>query len=498
MAAKSHDELLELLNQIDTPKGFSEASSPDAKLWLAQLLDEDEAKYQGQLDKWRGDGVTARKLDTLDKAVRKTLREKRQARRIDRQDGFRRDARGNIIPNGDNVRTALDKMGVRLSYDVFRGWPQVEGLGDGYGPTVDDHAMNRMWLAVDEQFGFQPSLSTFQIFVQDGCYQNRFHPVLDYLDGLKWDGVPRIDTWLIDYAHASDTPYARAVGALVMVAAVRRVREPGAKFDELLILESEQGHSKSEMIEALAVKEDWYSDSVRLNVDDKQMIESSSGIWIAEFGELQGMRKGEVEKIKAQLSRRSDRARLAYGRLPTVVPRQSVGIGSTNGGKNDQYLADITGNRRFWPVEVSRCDVKGVVRDRDQLWAEAAAREAAGASIRLPEALWPAAQREQQARAVNNAFVDVLSVALGNMEGVIFADDGWKLLKIPVERRDANARKFGQAWALMGWSYRNRRRNGAQAGAYIKGDSERLITVTEDAWDRELHVKYGPESRKAR
>jgi hypothetical protein len=105
----------------------------------------------------------------------------------------------------------------------------------------------------------------------------------------------------------------------VLVAAVRRVRQPGAKFDEMLIHESaEQGYSKSTLIEALAVTEDWYSDSVPLNADDKKMIENSSGKWICEIGELQGMRKGEVEKIRAQLSRR-------FGHTCTVSAKSGSG-----------------------------------------------------------------------------------------------------------------------------------------------------------------------------
>src|SRR5690606_16659244 len=147
-------------------------------------------------------------------------------------------------------------------------------------------------LAIEEQFQFRPTESYFRTVVSDVCMRNKFHPVLDYLDGLpSWDGVERIDRWLTTYAHAEDSPYTRAVGALVLVAAERRVRQQGARFDEMLILESAvQGFSKSTRIEAMAVNDDWYSDSVPLNADDTTMIERSSGKWICEVGELQGMR----------------------------------------------------------------------------------------------------------------------------------------------------------------------------------------------------------------
>ena len=115
------------------------------------------------------------------------------------------------------------------------------------------------------------------------------------------------------------------------------------------------------------------------------------------------------KKVKAFLSRSTDRARMAYDRTVTDARRQCVIIGTTN---SQQYLRDLTGNRRFWPVRVLRFDLEALKRNRDQLWAEAAAREASGASIRLPEELWPAAAREQQERVVENPFISVLDKVL--------------------------------------------------------------------------------------
>src|SRR5690606_29612710 len=122
---------------------------------------------------------------------------------------------------------------------------------------------------------------------------------------------------------------------IALIAAVRRVRQPGVKFDEMLVLESaEQGLNKSSLVEAMAVNEDWFTDSIPLAADPKLMIEGTSGKWILEVAELSGMRKGEVEHVRAQLSRRHDRARLAYARLPTEVPRQSIMIGTTNSDRS--------------------------------------------------------------------------------------------------------------------------------------------------------------------
>src|SRR5262249_40564267 len=149
-------------------------------------------------------------------------------------------------------------------------------------------------------------------------------------------------------------------------------------------------------LQVLAVEPEGFSDNLPLGLKPKETIEALSGHWIMEASELQGMYHSDIEKGKAFASRGTDRARMAYDRAGTAPRRQCVICGTTN---SERYLRDRTGNRRFWPVRVGRFDLEALKRDLNQLWAEAAAREAApGASIRLPEALWAEAAKEQQAR----------------------------------------------------------------------------------------------------
>jgi predicted P-loop ATPase len=199
--------------------------------------------------------------------------------------------------------------------------------------------------------------------------------VLDYLDGLKWDGKTRIDRWLTTYGGADDTPYVSAVGRIMLVAAARRVRRPGCKFDEMPTFESPQGKDKSTALKVLAVEEDWFSDDLPLTADSQKVIEQTTGRWIVEVAELSGMRKANVEHLKSFLSRQVDRSRMAYGRLTTEKKREFIVVGTTN---ETAYLKDLTGNRRYWPVKTPIFDLAALRRDRDQLWAEAAAHEAAG------------------------------------------------------------------------------------------------------------------------
>ena len=184
--------------------------------------------------------------------------------------------------------------------------------------------------------------------------------------------------WLSTYLGAEDAPENRTIGRKFLIAAVRRARQPGCKFDNILVLEGAQGAGKSRSGRALCPNEDRFSENVSLNQEAKEIIEQTEGKWIAEIGELAGLSKRDAEHVKQMLSRQSDELRLAYGRLKTSRPRQFVMLATTN---QSTYLTDPTGNRRFWPVKVGKIDIDAIVRDRDQLWAEAAHYEAQDEAI---------------------------------------------------------------------------------------------------------------------
>jgi len=146
-----------------------------------------------------------------------------------------------------NTKTALTLLGVECKHDLFKLVYFVNGHEiESYVGEISDPALLRLRELIYERFNFDPSTDTVSIAVRTLANHHRFHPVRDYLDGLSWDGVSRIDNWLVRYGGAEDTPYTQAVGALTLTAAVRRVRKPGCKFDELLVLENpDQGTNKS-------------------------------------------------------------------------------------------------------------------------------------------------------------------------------------------------------------------------------------------------------------
>jgi predicted P-loop ATPase len=278
-----------------------------------------------------------------------------------------------------NVRKALGLAGYALSYDEFSIRMLINGR------PLDDAESLAAWLRIDERFKFRPSREFFEAVVNSEAHRNNVHPVRNYLDALHWDGVPRIDRWLTTYGRAKDSKdskYTRGVGRLALIAAVRRVRQPGCVVDQMLVLVDErQGTDKSSALRALCPDPAWFTDSVHLGGGDKAAIETLAGKWIVEASEPPGMRRGDIESLKAFRWRQVDRARRAYDRFPTEAPRQCVFVGTTIA---PVFLKDSE-SRRYWPVRAGKFDAAAIARDRDQLWAEAAAAEAKGESIRLAE-----------------------------------------------------------------------------------------------------------------
>lgn len=224
---------------------------------------------------------------------------------------------------------------------------------------------------VDSHYGTF-SQRNYQIAVTKVADDRSYHPIREYLAALpEWDGVPRVDTLLIDYLGAEDNSYVRAVTRKTLCAAVRRVQEPGVKFDTMLVLNGPQGIGKSTLISRLAGE--WFSDSLNLSdTKDKTAAEKLQGYWILEIGELAGLRKAEVETLRSFLSRQNDIYRAAFGRRATPHPRQCIFFGTTNAESG--YLRDTTGNRRFWPVKTPGGGVKHswelTNEDISQIWAE--------------------------------------------------------------------------------------------------------------------------------
>lgn len=246
------------------------------------------------------------------------------------------------ILNGDPALAdclALDEMSANIVAKRSLPWRKMNEQSQ----WVDsDDAALRYYL--ERVYGLSGKDKIFDA-VNVVALEHKFHPVRDYLDSCTWDGVPRLDSLLIDYMGAEDSQYTRAVTRKTLVAAVARIYRPGCKFDHMLTLRGAQGLGKSSFIGLLGGR--WFSDSLT-TMQGKDAYEQVQGVWIMEVGELAGMKKAEVEAIKQFLTKRVDRFRPAYGRRTQEFPRQCIFVGSTN---EHQFLRDTTGNRRFWVVD---------------------------------------------------------------------------------------------------------------------------------------------------
>lgn len=226
--------------------------------------------------------------------------------------------------------------------------------------------------------------------------RHSYHPIRDYLSGLTWDGVPRLDRIIIDYMGAEDSELNRAMSRKHFVAAVARVFNPGCKYDYCLIMSGAEGIGKSTLLRVMGGR--WFNDSIT-TLEGKEGMEQLRRAWVVELGELSSIKRSDVEQVKAHLSKQVDIYRAAYARRVLEHPRQCVFCGTTN---EALFLKGDTGNRRFWVIPVVaelrkyRDWSEAIRRDRDQLWAEAVHCYKQGEPLYLSEELEAQAKQRQQ------------------------------------------------------------------------------------------------------
>jgi predicted P-loop ATPase len=319
---------------------------------------------------------------------------------------------GSPVASMHNAMMAITSAGVECAHDLFHSKVLIGYHGEAVElqrvvGEITDSAVIALRKVLGDQFRTDFGNNAVRDAIVCLADQHRFDPVCDMLDQAQaaWDGTARLDTMVSEYANCANTPLNRAIMRKTMIAAVRRARRPGCKFDNITVLESEEGWNKSTFWRVLAGDENFSDESI-LGKSGKEIQEHLSTIWIHESADLAGMRKAEVESVKAFASRQVDIARPAYGYFVKKQPRHAINVGTTNA---DTYLQSQTGNRRFWPLKVlKRIDIEKLERSRMQLWGEAAKREADGESLVLDETLWPAAAAEQEKRRVRDPWEHVL------------------------------------------------------------------------------------------
>jgi predicted P-loop ATPase len=291
---------------------------------------------------------------------------------------------GGALPCLANVLVALrhaPEWRQVIALDEFAGKVVLRRAAPwGAAGVVTDETITRIteWL---QCASLSVSSTTTQEAVSSVAAENGFHPVRDYLGGLVWDGVDRLDTWLSDYLGATDTPLNRAFASRFLIAVAARVFQPGCQVDSMLVCESDQGAGKSSVFQALAGE--WAIDHMP-DLHNKDAVMQIQGALIAEFAEMSTLRFADVNRVKAFITTRKDKIRPPFGRTTREYPRQCVFAGTVN-PDGTGYLKDATGARRFWTVECCVGWATGRLVDiasfrvvRDQLFAEAVSRYRAG------------------------------------------------------------------------------------------------------------------------
>ena len=225
---------------------------------------------------------------------------------------------------------------------------------------------------IDSNYGTF-SARNYDLAVTKVCDDRSYHPVKDFFSSLpEWDGKTRVDTLLIDCFGAADNAYVRAVTRKTFTGAVARIMHPGCKFDTMLVMNGFQGQKKSSLLRRLCGE--WFNDDISFaQTRDKTAAEKLQGYWIIEFSEMTGLKKADIEGLKAFISRQNDIYRASYGKRATPHMRQCIFIGTTNA--DNGFLRDTTGNRRYWPVKTVKKfeDDPALISEEyvRQFWAEA-------------------------------------------------------------------------------------------------------------------------------
>ncbi|HLH02154.1 MAG TPA: virulence-associated E family protein [Bryobacteraceae bacterium] len=316
---------------------------------------------------------------------------------------------GHILPILANAITALRRapewQGV-LAWDEFRAnVVTLRRTPWGGGPdrewTDQEDRLTAEWL---QHQRILVSVETASQAIQTVATENSVHPVRQYLDGVAWDGIPRLYRWLSTYLGAEHTEYTCAVGARWMLSAVARIDQPGTKADSCLILEGPQGAKKSTALRTLAGG--FFTDELA-ELGSKDAALQIRGVWVVEIAELDSLARSEIASIKAFMSRTTDRFRPPFGKRVIEFPRQCVFAGTVN---HTEYLRDETGARRFWPVRCNVIDIEALARDRDQLWAEATHRYRSGEKWWLDTSdLVDTATQEQAARYQSDPWEEIIA-----------------------------------------------------------------------------------------
>ena len=248
----------------------------------------------------------------------------------------------------------------KIWLNQFSKWPYYKDR------PLEDTDYTEIRESIEKNYGVEFSIAA----VTEACAYiakiNGKNPLLDWLNGTIWDGVPRMDEWVIRACGVDDTKLAREMGRKWLIQCVARAMEPGCKADCVLILVGPQGAKKSTTFRILASPE--YFGDTTMDIGHANAYMQIHRAWIYEVAELDSIRKARNSSVKAFLSAQEDIFRPPYGHNAVVWKRHTSFCGTTN---KAEFITDATGSRRFWPLHVGKMNFDWTQHNREQLWAEA-------------------------------------------------------------------------------------------------------------------------------
>lgn len=329
----------------------------------------------------------------------------------------------------------------------------------GFKPRpVEDEDITALACSL-EKLGLTLKLTELRKVFDMVVMKRRRNPAREYFNKLEWDGKERLATWLQYYAGCEKDPmdYLSWVGTKWMVAAVRRAKRPGTKFDHMLVLEGGQRVGKSTLLRRLATihGHEYFDDTLKVSdLGQDRSVPKLQGVLIVELQEMSGLGKTDAQILKQAISTQSDRIVRKYANEPKAYPRQFVLAGTYNPMAGVGYLDDPTGLSRFWPVTVGdNIDVDALEHDKEQLWAEAAHLDAQGYPIWLDREQERAADAVRDARKIVDPWMPEIESAVRGYDFVT-SGDVWAAVGLEKGRRsNREAQVINKIMAELGFEY---------------------------------------------
>jgi predicted P-loop ATPase len=361
---------------------------------------------------------------------------------------------------------AYDAFSMQVSLERRPAWEHDTGEKWVPRPLRESDFQNAvMWL---ESLHMTPKLTSIKPVIFLVAEKYSFDRLTEYLTGLVWDGVPRVDHFFRTYFGVDpdeNSTYSQIVSRRFLISCAARALRPGCKVDTMPIIEGPQGLLKSSGVKAFA-GEQFFSDELS-EIGSKDAKLEMQGKWIFEIAEMHRMNAAETNAVKKFLSQSTDRFRPPYGTTVIEAMRRCVMIGTINPDGNP-YLKDSTGARRFWPVTATKVDIAAIRRDRDQIWAEAVVLLNAGEPWWMQADELDIVEEQQTERTDIDVWTDAVLKSIEGRTSILLSEI---IREIGIPSKDAGERHAGRIGRIMravGWMATRDLKGGAAVIKYVK------------------------------